>query len=209
MTDWDMDVLAREDLTPLEKLVYHLPWYEKGVSDLAKIIGVQRSYVARVVSGLVKKGLVNQVRRGNYLPESLPGKRILGDTPVSPEIRIPQDTCVSPKIQTPPENVSPKIQPAPNININKVIKYFNILEYRIEDENDRKRYNRCLEWLAKELTEECTSPDLLHRASLAFTHAMVMTQEQTSWNTITVTISPIFLGKTWAKCVVISCHFVS
>ena len=179
MTDWDMEVLARADLTPLEKLVYHLPWYDKGVSELARDIGMRRDTVAKCVAGLVTKELLSKVRYGAYQPKSLPEKCGLRTTPMVSGKCVPETTPVACTPHSKPESVACTPHSPPNININKVLKYFNILEYRIEDEKDRKRYNRCLEWLAKELTEDCTSPDLLHRASLAFAHGMIAEREIT------------------------------
>ena len=82
MTDWDKEVLARTDLTPLEKLVYHLPWYEGTVLNLARMIGMRRDTVARLIVGLVEKGLLIRVRQGAYQPVSLSEKCGLCATPV-------------------------------------------------------------------------------------------------------------------------------
>ena len=181
MTEWDMDVVASVDLTPLEKLVYHLPWYEKTVAELARMLGAKREQAARVVTNLVKKGLLIRVKYGTYQPATLTQNRNTEVTPVTPALRLPdrniQVTPVTPALRLEPESVTPALRSDPNININKVIKYFNILDYKVETENERKRYNRCIAWLQQELTEECTSPDLIQRTALAYTHWMLNDKE--------------------------------
>jgi len=60
----EIDDLELSEITLLEKLIYHVPWYQGTVSDLARMLGVARNTATKAVTKLVKLGLVNKVKYG-------------------------------------------------------------------------------------------------------------------------------------------------
>jgi len=99
MIEMNTEVLGRKDLTPLEKLVYCLPWYDKSVSVLAKVINVDRSTVARAVTKLVEKGVVERVRYGVYRQANFNMECSTSATPVAPTPHLP-DCCARATLET-------------------------------------------------------------------------------------------------------------